>query len=332
MKKLSLRLALLLALGASQLFADRQILNASIDVSRELYAAINPVFVAKWQKDKSEQVEVKQSHQGSSKQARSILEGLQADVVTFNQVPDVQVLHDEGNLIPADWQTRLPNDSSPFYSLTSFLVRKGNPKHIKDWDDLIRSDVSLVFPNPKTSGNARYTYLTAWAYAQRKFKGDEAKTKEFVATFLSHVAVFDTGGRAATTTFVEREIGDVLITFESETQGIRKEYGADKFEVIAPSVSIAGLFPVSVVDKVVDKRGTRDVAEAYLKFLYTEEAQEIIAQNFYRVRSEAVAKKYASQFPNLELLDANAVFGTWAQIKTKHFANGALFDQLVKKP
>ncbi|HEY9154504.1 MAG TPA: thiosulfate ABC transporter substrate-binding protein CysP, partial [Opitutaceae bacterium] len=281
---------------------------------------------------KGETVSIKQSHQGSSKQARSILEGLPADVVTFNQVSDVQILETEGKLINGDWQKRLPNDSSPYYSLTSFLVRKGNPKHIKDWDDLARDDVSVVFPNPKTSGNARYTYLAAWAYADRKFKGDENQIKAFVGQVLGHVAVFDTGGRAATTTFVEREIGDVLITFESETQGIRKEYGTSNYDVITPSLSVTGTFPVAVVDKVVDKKGTRDIAEAYLKFLYTDEAQEVIAQHFYRPRSPKIAEKYASQFPKLELLDVNAVFGSWDAIQKKHFASGALLDQLLKRP
>lgn len=333
MHRRHLSLTVFLILGtASSLLAGREILNASIDVSRELFSALNPKFIAEWQQQKGETIAVKQSHQGSSKQARSILEGLPADVVTFNQVSDVQVLCDEGKLITADWEKRLPNESSPYYSLTSFLVRKGNPKQIKDWSDLARDDVSIVFPNPKTSGNARYTYLAAWAYGLRKFNGDEGKTREFVGKILRHVAVFDTGGRGATTTFVEREIGDVLITFESETQSIRKEYTASHYEVITPSVSIAGLFPVAVVDKVVDKRGTRDIAEAYLKFLYTEPAQEIIAQNFYRVRSPEIAKKYAAQFPEIELLNANAVFGSWEEIRTKHFANGAIFDQLLKLP
>ncbi len=321
-----------LALTRAMAAGDREILNASIDVSRELYSSLNPHFIAHWKQEKGETVSIKQSHQGSSKQARSILEGLPADVVTFNQVSDVQVLYTEGKLVAPDWQNHFPNQSSPYYSLTSFLVRKGNPKNIKDWDDLARDDVSIVFPNPKTSGNARYTYLTAWAYGLRKYKGDEAQTKTFVGKILGHVAVFDTGGRAATTTFVEREIGDVLITFESETQGIRKEYGADKYDVITPSLSVTGTFPVAVVDKVVDKKGTRDIAEAYLTFLYSDEAQEVIAQNYYRVRSPKIVAKYAAQFPQIELLDVNAIFGPWETIQSKHFANGALLDQLLKHP
>ncbi len=332
MKHLFLAALAAATLAAPALRAEREILNTSIDVSRELFAALNPVFAKNWAAaHDGEKIVVNQSHQGSSKQARAILDGLPADVVTFNQVSDVQVLHDEGKLIPADWQSRLPDQSSPYYSFTSFLVREGNPKGIKDWDDLARPDVKLVFPNPKTSGNARYTYLAAWAYGLKKFNGDEAKTREFVGKIVNNVVVFDTGGRGATTSFVERGLGDVLITFESETLGIRKQYGDDKYDVVTPSYSIAGLFPVSVVDAVVEKRGTRNIAEAYLKFLYTDEAQDIIAKNFYRVRSPAVVAKYAAQFPDIELFDANEVFGTWDEIKKTHFANGAIFDQLLKR-
>lgn len=320
--------ALTIGVGAQ---ADREILNTSIDISRELFNQINPAFQQQWKEKTGESVKVNQSHQGSSKQARAILEGLEADVVTFNQVGDVQVLHDQGNLIPANWQSRLPDDSSPYYSLTSFLVKSGNPKNIKDWDDLVRDDVKIIFPNPKTSGNARYTYLAAWAHANKKFNGDEKKVREFVSKFVNNVVVFDTGGRGATTSFVERNLGDVLITFEAETLGISKQYGKDKFEVVTPSSSIAALFPVSVVDKVVDKRKTRDLAEGYLEFLYSDPAQEILAQNFYRPRSEAVAKKYAEQFPTLELYDVNEIFGSDEKIQKDHFANGASFDQLLRR-
>lgn len=311
--------------------ADREILNASIDISRELFSQLNPVFEKQWKEKTGETVKVNQSHQGSTKQARAILEGLEADVVTFNQVGDVQILHDQGNLIPADWQSRLPDDSSPYYSLTSFLVRKGNQKNIKDWDDLVRDDVKIVFPNPKTSGNARYTYLAAWAYADKKFNSDPQKVRDFVSKFINNVVVFDTGGRGATTSFVERNLGDVLITFEAETLGIRKQYGEDKFDVVTPSYSISALFPVTVVDKVVDKHKTRDLATAYLEFLYSEPAQEILAQNFYRPRNPEVYKKYESQFPQLELFDINEVFGSEEQINKDHFANGASFDQLLRK-
>jgi sulfate transport system substrate-binding protein len=320
--------AVVAATGIQQAQAKREILNASIDVSRELFAALNPKFEAYWKAKTSEDVIVNQSHQGSSKQARAILEGLPADVVTFNQVTDVQVLHDQGNLIPADWQKRLPDDSSPYYSLTSFLVRKGNPKSIKDWDDLARPGIQVVFPNPKTSGNGRYTYLAAWAYARRKY-GSDAQARAFVQKILKNVAVFDTGGRGATTTFVERGIGDVLVTFESETLGIRKQYGADKYDVIAPSLSIAATFPVAWVDKVDESKGTLDLAQAYLKWLYSEEAQDIEASQFYRIRSLQVVQKYASQFPKVELLDVKQAFGGWDKVEKEHFANGGIFDQLV---
>jgi sulfate transport system substrate-binding protein len=304
-----------------------EILNVSYDVGRELFAELNPVFQAKWKAEKGTEIAVDQSHGGTSKQARSILEGLQADVVTFNQVTDVEVLHDKGGLIPADWQAKFPNKSSPFYSLPSFLVRAGNPKNIQDWDDLIREDVQVIFPNPKTSGNARYTYLAATAYALAKFNGDQAQATEFVKQIFAHVPVFDAGGRASTTTFVEREIGDVLITFEAEVQGIRKEFGADRFEAVTPSLSLLAEFPVALVDKVVDARGSRDVANAYLAFLYTPEAQDIIARHAYRVTDEAVMTKHADNFPPVKLVTAEEIFGGWDRIAKEHFASGALLDQ-----
>ena len=231
-------------------------------------------FIVKYKADTGKDLEVKQSHAGSSKQARAILEGLEADVVTFNQVTDVQILHDKGGLVAADWQTRLPNNASPYYSFPSFLVREGNPKGIKDWGDLVREDVKVIFPNPKTSGNARYTYLAAWAYAKEAFKGDETQIRDFIKKLFANVPVFDTGGRGATTTFVERETGDVLITFEAETRAIAKEFGEDKFDLVTPPASLLAEFPVAFVDKVADKRGSRAIAEAYLKFLYSPEGQE----------------------------------------------------------
>ena len=305
------------------------ILNVSYDIARELYAQINPAFQAQWKKDSGQSVEVKQSHGGSSKQARSIIEGLPADVVTFNQVTDVQALANKG-LVRADWDQAFPNQASPYYSLPSFLVRKGNPKNIKNWDDLARSDVKVVFPNPKTSGNARYTYLAAYAFALEKFGNDQAKAKDFVRQLLSNVPVFDTGGRGATTTFVERETGDVLVTFEAEVNGIRKEFGADKFESIVPPVSLLAEFPVAVVDKVADKRGSRKVATAYLNYLWSPEAQDILAKNYNRVRDAKVAEKYKAQFPAVRLYTVE-LFGGWNNIQKVHFAEGGILDQVFEK-
>jgi sulfate transport system substrate-binding protein len=307
------------------------LLNVSYDISRELYAQINPAFVEYWKKKTGQTIEVKQSHNGSSRQARSILEGLQADLVTFNQVTDVQVLHDKGNLVRADWQQAFPNNSSPYYSLPAFLVRKGNPKHVKDWSDLVRPDVQSVFPNPKTSGNGRYTYLAAYAYALSVTKNDQDKSKQFVKTLLGNVPVFDTGGRGATTTFVEREIGDVLITFEAEVHGIQKEYGVDKFEVVIPSQSLLAEFPVAVVDKVVDQRGSREAATEYLRFLWSPEAQDILARNWNRVRDPQVQSKYAAQFPKVNLVTVESIFGGWEQANKVHFSDGGILDQVFEK-
>lgn len=332
MRKHQLLGALLLGLSvvAVPARAATEILNASYDVARELFAEINPAFKKYWQEKTGEQVEIKQSHAGTSKQARAIMEGLPADVVTFNQYTDIDALENAG-LVAKGWKERLPHASSPYYSAPAFLVRKGNPKNIKDWGDLARPDVKVVFPNPKTSGNARYSYLGAWAWAHKQFGGDEAKIREFMNKFLANVPVFDTGGRGATTTFVERKIGDVLLTFEAETHNIRREYGDEAYEVVVPSVTVIADFPVSVVDKVVDRRGTRKVAEEYLKFLYSEQGQEILAQRYYRVRSESVAKKYADQFPATELVQIEKLLGDWEQIQKVHFASGGLFDQAMEK-
>jgi sulfate transport system substrate-binding protein len=306
----------------------QDILNVSYDVARELYADINKAFVAKYKADTGKDLTVNQSHAGSSKQARAVLDGLPADVVTFNQVTDVQVLHDKGNLIPADWQSRLSNNSVPYYSLPAFLVRKGNPKNIKDWNDLVREDVQVVFPNPKTSGNGRYTYLAAYAYALEAFNGDVNKTQDFVRKLFANVPVFDTGGRAATTTFIERDIGDVLVTFEAEVQGIGRQYGKDKVDLVIPSVSLRADFPVSVVDKVVDERGSRKLAEAYLNYLYTPEAQEIIAAHFNRPIDKDVAAKHAKDFTDVRLVTVEDVFGGWDKVTKEHLADGGILDQL----
>ena len=316
--------------GSAPAFAEepKDILNVSYDVSRELYADINKAFIPKYKADTGKDLTINQSHAGSSKQARAVLDGLKADVVTFNQFTDVQVLHDQGDLIAADWQSRLPNNSVPYYSLPAFLVRKGNPKNIKDWNDLVRDDVQVVFPNPKTSGNGRYTYLAAYAYALEAFKGDVEKTQAFVRKLFANVPVFDTGGRAATTTFVERGIGDVLVTFEAEVQGIGKQYGKDKVDLVIPPVSLRADFPVSVVDKVVDERGSRKIAEAYLQYLYTPEAQEIIATHFNRPIDKDVAAKHAKDFAPVRLLTVEDVFGGWKKVNEEHLANGAILDQL----
>jgi sulfate transport system substrate-binding protein len=326
---------LLVALAAVSLWLSpalaeepKDILNVSYDVSRELYADINKAFIPKYKADTGNEITINQSHAGSSKQARAVLDGLKADVVTFNQVTDVQVLHDQGDLVVADWQAHFANNSVPYYSLPAFLVRKGNPKNIKNWDDLVRADVKVVFPNPKTSGNGRYTYLAAYAYALETFKGDQAKAQEFVRKLFANVPVFDTGGRAATTTFVERDIGDVLVTFEAEVQSIGKQYGADKVDLVIPPVSLRADFPVAVVDKVVDARGSRKIAEAYLNYLYTPEAQEIIATHFNRPIDKDVAAKHAKDFAQVRLLTVEDVFGGWKKVNEEHLANGGILDQL----
>ncbi len=312
------------ALFAAPAFAQSPttLLNASYDVAREVFAAENEAFIKQ-----NPGVTIDQSHAGTSKQARAIVEGLEADVVTFNQVTDIDFLVKQG-FVSDDWQQHFPNSASPFYSFPSFLVRAGNPKNIKDWNDLARDDVQVVFPNPKTSGNARYTYLAAFAYAKEAFKGDEEQIEAFIAKIFDNVPVFDTGGRAATTTFVECEIGDVIITFESETRSIAKEYGTDKFEGVVPSVSLLAEFPVAIVDKVVDKRGSRDLAKTYLDFLYTEEGQRVAAKFGHRVHDEKVSAEFKDQFPEIRLVNVDDVFGGWSKVQEEHFASGATLDEL----
>jgi len=327
MKRLILVGAALAALLAGPANAQDKLLNASYDVARELFAKENAAFAPKYKADTGKDITVDQSHAGTSKQARAIVEGLEADVVTFNQITDIDFLVKNG-FVSEDWQNDFPNKSSPWYSLPSFLVRAGNPKGIKDWGDLARDDVKVVFPNPKTSGNARYTYLAATAYAKEAFNNDETKVKEFITKIFDNVPVFDTGGRAATTTFVERGVGDVLITFESETRGIAKEFGEDKFERVTPSVSLLAEFPVAIVDKVVDKHGSRDAAKAYLDFLYTPEGQKIAAENGNRVNDETVAGAFKDQFPEVRLVTVEDVFGGWGKVQEEHFASGALLDQI----
>jgi|TARA_R110001599_G_scaffold47784_8_gene138183 sulfate transport system substrate-binding protein len=309
---------------------EREMLNSSYDIARELFAAINPEFQAWWQEEHGEEIAISQSHGGSSAQARAILQGLRADVVTFNQVTDVQVLADAG-LVAEDWQDAFENNASPYYSTTAFLVRKGNPKGIESWDDLANEDVDIVFPNPKTSGNGRYTYLAAWGFAENEFDGDEEQIEEFMRTFLANVAVFDTGGRGATTSFIEREIGDVLISFESEVNNIRSEYGSDDYEVIVPPVSILAEFPVAVVGENAERNGNTDLAQSYLEYLYAEEMQRLLAGFNYRVHNEAVVEEFADQFPETELLEVNDVFGSWDEAMETHFGSGGLLDQLQRR-
>ncbi|SIQ12560.1 sulfate transport system substrate-binding protein [Rhizobium sp. RU35A] len=314
----------LAALLAAPALAEQpnKLLNASYDVARELFAAENEAFIKQ-----NPGVTIDQSHAGTSKQARAIVEGLEADVVTFNQVTDIDFLVKQG-FVSKDWQKNFPNAASPFYSFPSFLVRAGNPKKIKDWNDLARDDVKVVFPNPKTSGNARYTYLAATAYAKEAFGGDEKKVEAFVKKIFDNVPVFDTGGRAATTTFVERQIGDVLITFEAETRGIAKQYGTDKVESVIPSVSLLAEFPVAVVDKVAKKHGTEELAKKYLSFLYSEEGQRVAAQFGHRVQDPKVKAEFAADFPAVRLVKVEDVFGGWDKVQKDHFASGAVLDQL----
>jgi len=306
------------------------LLNVSYDPTRELFKDINKAFVAYWKQKTGQDVTINQSHGGSSKQARAVIDGLQADVVTLGLAYDVDALHDVADLVPEDWQKRLPHNSSPYTSTISFLVRKGNPKRIKDWDDLIRPDVTVVTPNPKTSGSARWNYLGAWGYALKKSAGDETKAKEFITKLYKRVPVLDSGARGATTTFVERGIGDVLINWENEILLGARELGQDKYEVVVPSVSILTEPTVSVVDKVAKKRGTTAVAQAYLEFLYTSEAQEIIAKNYYRPTLETVAAKHAAEFPKVPLFTLAEIVGDWRKTQKIHFADGGIFDQIYQ--
>jgi sulfate/thiosulfate-binding protein len=325
-KKLLLTAALA-ALPIITQAANVELLNVSYDPTRELYKAVNAAFAEQWKAKTGDTVTIKQSHGGSGKQARAVIDGLEADVVTLALAADIDAIADKAKTIPANWQTRLGHNSSPYTSTIVLLVRKGNPKKIKDWDDLIKPGVSVITPNPKTSGGARWNHLAAYAYALKKNGGDEAKAKAFMAALYKNVPVLDSGARGATTTFVQRGIGDVLIAWENEAFLSIDEFGNDKFEIIAPSLSILAEPPVSIVDKVAAKHGTTKVAEAYLNFLYTPAAQEIIAKNYYRPIDETVAAKYADKFPKLELVTIKD-FGGWTKAQATHFADGGLFDQI----
>jgi sulfate transport system substrate-binding protein len=315
----------------SALSAEVSLLNVSYDPTRELYQDFNVAFAKHWQAKTGDNVTIKQSHGGSGKQARSVIDGLPADVVTLALSYDIDEIGAKGRLIPKDWQKRLPHNSSPYTSTIVFLVRKGNPKKIKDWDDITKHGIAVITPNPKTSGGARWNYLAAWAYALKKNNNDETKAKEFVAKLFKNVPVLDTGARGSTTTFVERGIGDVLLAWENEAFLAQKELGPDKFEIVVPSLSILAEPPVTVVDKTVDKRKTRAIAQAYLDYLYTEEGQEIAAQNYYRPTLESVAKKYESKFPKVNLIKIDDVFGGWQKAQRTHFADGGTFDEIYQK-
>jgi sulfate/thiosulfate-binding protein len=323
-----------IAIGASLLLAplahaDTTLLNVSYDPTREFYQEFNAAFVKYWRTRAGERVVVKQSHGGSGKQARTVIDGLEADVVTLALAYDIDAIAEKAKLLPLDWQKRLPLNSTPYTSTIVFLVRKGNPKAIKDWDDLAKPGVSVITPNPKTSGGAQWNYLAAWEFGKRKYGGDD-KARDFVTRIYRNVPVLDSGARGSTTTFVERGVGDVFISWENEAFLAQKELGPDKFEIVVPSLSILAEPPVAVVDKNVDRKGTRKVAEAYLEYLYSDEGQEIAAKNYYRPTSAKVAAKHAGKFPKVALFTINDAFGGWQKAAKTHFSDGGTFDQIYK--
>lgn len=323
--------AFALALAGSSYAAEIKLLNVSYDPTRELYQEYNVAFAKYWKAKSGDDLSISASHGGSGKQARAIIDGLEADVATLALAADIDALATKSDLIPANWQTRLKHNSSPYTSTIVFLVRVGNPKAIKDWNDLVKPGVAVITPNPKTSGGARWNYLAAWGYALKHNNNDQTKAQEFVAKLYANVPVLDSGARGSTTTFTERAIGDVLITWENEAFLALKELGADKYQIVVPSLSILAEPPVTVVDKNVDKHGTRKVAEAYLNYLYSAEGQEIAARNYYRPTDEKVARKYAKQFPKLNLITIDAAFGGWTKAQKEHFADGGVFDQIYTK-
>ena len=323
--------AILLSLSSLSLtghaLAQTTILNASYDVSRELYKDINPAFAAHWKQKTGNDVTVNQSHGGSTKQALAVANGLEADVVTMNQPTDLNFLADK-KLVAADWRQKFPNDAAPYTTTTVFLVRAGNPKGVKDWDDLAKSGTKVLIPNPKTSGNGRYAYLSAWGYAKKK-DGSDAAAREFVKRIFANVPIFEGGGRGATTAFTQRELGDALVTFENEAHLILSELSDGKFEIVYPSLSIEAAPPVAVVDTVVDKRNTREVAKAYLDYLFTKEAQEVIAKNGFRPRDAEVLKANAARFPDIKTFKVDDELGGWPKVQKEHFADGGIFDQIT---
>lgn len=329
-KRWLLVISILLLATANVQAGEVRLLNVSYDPTRELYTEFNAAFAKEWQKQSGEKVTFLQSHGGSGKQARGVIDGLEADVVTLALAGDIDAIAEKAKLIPADWQKRLPYNSSPYTSTIVFLVHKGNPKGIKDWSDLVKPGVAVITPNPKTSGGARWNYLAAWGYALKQNQGDEAKARAFITALFKNVPILDSGARGATTTFAQRGLGDVLISWENEAFLALKAFGADKFEIIAPSLSILAEPPVTIIDKVVDKHGTRKVAEAYLNYLYSPQGQEIAGRNFYRPRLPIVAKKFEKQFPQIQLLTIDKDFGGWKQAQQKHFADGGIFDQIYQ--
>ena len=328
-KKIVQTLVALAVLAQSAAAADITLLNVSYDPTRELYQDFNTAFAKHWKAKTGDNVTVKQSHGGSGKQARTVIDGLEADVVTLALAYDIDAIAERGLLAP-QWQKRLQHNSSPYTSTIVFLVRKGNPKGIKDWGDLVKPGIAVITPNPKTSGGARWNHLAAWGYALRQPGGSEASAREFISKLYKNVPVLDSGARGATTTFVERGIGDVLLAWENEALLAIKELGPEKVEIVAPSVSILAEPPVSVVDKVADKHGTRKVAEAYLEYLYSDEGQDIAAKNYYRPVVEKIAKKYAAQYPKVKLFTIDDIAGGWTKAQKAHFADGGLFDQIYQ--
>ena len=309
--------------------AETTILNVSYDVARELYKDVNPAFADAWKAKTGDTVTINQSHGGSSKQALSVISGLEADVVTMNQSPDIDIIAENG-LVTKDWRSKFPNGAAPYTSVSVFLVRKGNPKNIKDWSDLVKPGIQVIVPNPKTSGNGRYTYLAAWGFAQQSLGSPEA-ARDFVKKLFGNVPVFDGGGRGATTTFTQRGVGDALVTFENEAHLIATEFGTGNFEVVYPSLTVEAPAPVAINDKVVDKKQTRKVAEAYLNFLYSPEGQAIIAKHDFRPRDEAILRANAAKFPNVKSFDVEALLGPWSELRKVHFADGAIYDQISVK-
>lgn len=323
-------IAAALAFATSCSAKEIKLLNVSYDPTRELYQDINAAFAKQWKEKTGDDVKIQQSHGGSGKQARSVIDGLAADVVTLALAYDIDAIAEKSKLLPANWQKTLPQNSAPYTSTIVFITRKGNPKGIKDWDDLAKPGVSVITPNPKTSGGARWNYLAAWAYALKKYGSDETKAKDFVTRVFKNVPVLDSGARGATTTFAQRGIGDVFISWENEAFLVTKELGKDKFEIVSPSLSILAEPPVAVVDKVAKKRGNEAVAKAYLEFLYTPEAQKIIAQNYYRPRDKAALASATVQFTDINLITIDEIFGGWQKAQKTHFSDGGIFDQIYK--